>query len=93
MSMDRGTFGRFLSRHGHEPSNAPPHGGAQRARATWTPVSDWLLWPYQAYFPAACFVVGWIEREYWLNLQGLGADWMRAAAGRPNPRLSRGAVA
>ena len=36
-----------------------------------TPVSDLMLGPIQAYFPTACFLMGSLEREQWLNLEGL----------------------
>ena len=35
-----------------------------------TPVSDLMLGPFQACFPTACFLMGSLEREQWLNLEG-----------------------
>ncbi len=46
-----------------------------------TPVSDWMLWPYQPYFRTACFLVGCLEREHWLNVEDLYAYWLRGSAG------------
>jgi hypothetical protein len=43
-----------------------------------TPLSDWMLGPYQPYLRNACFVAGCLEREQWLNLEGLYAYWIRA---------------
>jgi hypothetical protein len=45
-----------------------------------TPVSDWMLAPFQPYFPSACFLVGCLEREQWVNIEGLHAYWMRATS-------------
>jgi hypothetical protein len=45
-----------------------------------TPVSDWMLAPFQPYFQSACFLVGCLEREQWLNIEGLHAYWMRATS-------------
>ena len=50
-----------------------------------TPVSDWMLAPFQPYFQSACFVVGCLEREQWLNIEGLHAYWMRATTAWLNP--------
>ena len=92
--MNRRTFGRFRSGHDRESSTTFPVGGARRPLATsCTPVSDWLLWPYQMFFPTTCFLVGWAEREQWLNAEGLVAHWAGAAAAGPRARLPRGDVA
>jgi len=50
-----------------------------------TPVSDWMLAPFQPYFQGACFLVGCLEREQWLNIEGLHAYWMRATTAWLNP--------
>ena len=47
-----------------------------------TPVSDLMLGPFQAYFPTAGFLVGSLEREQWLNLEGLYAYWFQAGLGQ-----------
>ena len=46
-----------------------------------TPVSDLMLSPFQAFFPTACFLMGSLEREQWLNLEGLYAYWFQAGLG------------
>jgi len=43
-----------------------------------TPVSDLMLVPFQACFPTACFLMGSLEREQWLSLEGLYAYWLQA---------------
>jgi len=44
-----------------------------------TPLSDLMLGPYQPYFRTACFLMGSLEREQWLNLEGLYAYWFEAS--------------
>ena len=44
-----------------------------------TPLSDLMLGPYQPYFRTACFLMGSLEREQWLNLEGLYAYWFQAS--------------
>ena len=55
-----------------------------------TPVSDWMLAPFQPYFQSACFVVGCLEREQWLNIEGLHAYWMHATTAWLNPSATWG---
>jgi hypothetical protein len=43
-----------------------------------TPVSDWMLAPFQPHLQSTCFLVGCLEREQWLNIEGLYAYWIRA---------------
>lgn len=55
-----------------------------------TPVSDWMLAPFEPYFQSACFVVGCMEREQWLNIEGLHAYWLRATTAWLNPSAMLG---
>jgi len=52
-----------------------------------------MLGPYQPYFRMTSFLMGSLEREQWLNLEGLYAYWFQASlAWYPGTRTGEYAI-